>query len=90
MRDLQLVAAHLLRAGLWAGTSLVAAAVARQLVGGDVGRWAPLVASAGIAVIVATPFVTLLAMAVMARRSVLGRYAAATLVFALAGILLAS
>ncbi len=89
MRDLQLVAASLLRAGLWTGTALVAVAGALRLLTGEAGRWAQLAASAGIAVIVAAPFVTLLAMAVRARRSVLGLYAAATLAFALLGILLA-
>ena len=84
-----MVAARLLRAGLWTGTALVTLAGILQLLIGTAGRWAWFAATAGIAVIVATPFVTLLAMAVTARRSVLGLYAGATLAFALLGILLA-
>ena len=90
MRDLQALAALLLRAGLWTGTVLVAAAAALHLLGGSVERWAGVAAATGIGVIVSTPFVTLLALAVKARRSALGAYAGVTLVLALLGVLLAN
>jgi hypothetical protein len=89
MPDLQQVAARLLRAGLWAGTALVAVAGLLHLADGPFGRWERLAAGAGIGVVVAAPFVTLVAMAVAARRSVLAIYAAVTLAFAVLGVLLA-
>jgi hypothetical protein len=86
--DLQRIAARLLRVALGAGVTLVGVAGPLALAGGGASRWAHLAAASGIAVVVAAPFVTLVAMAVAARRSVLVVYAAATLGCALAGILL--
>ena len=88
MGDLQRIAACLLRVALGAGVTLVGVAGPLALAGGGASRWAHLAAASGIAVVVAAPFVTLVAMAVAARRSVLVVYAAATLGCALAGILL--
>jgi hypothetical protein len=90
MRDLQALAAQILRAGLWSGTALVVAASTLDLAGAARERLADITAATGIGVVIATPFVALLAMAVRARRHVLGLYAAATLALALVGILLAA
>jgi len=87
MRDLQLLAAEILRVGLWAGTAIAVAAGGLHLAGLE--PLADLAGVLGIGVIVATPFVTLVALAVRARCSVVGCYAAVTLVFALLGVLLA-
>jgi hypothetical protein len=87
MRDLQIVAAEILKVGLWAGTAIAVAAGALHLAGAE--RMADLTGVVGIGVIVATPFVTLVALAVRARCSVVGCYAAVTLVFALLGVMLA-
>jgi hypothetical protein len=86
--DLQQIAARLLRVALVAGVALVGVAGPLALAGGRAGRWAQLAAASGIAVVIAAPFVTLVAMAVSARRSVLVVYAGVTLVCALAGMLL--
>lgn len=79
-----------MRAGLWSGASLVAAAGLLHTAGAEWTRWEALAGGLGIGLVVATPFVTLLALAVRARRSALGLYAGATLVLALLGVLLAA
>jgi hypothetical protein len=90
MRDLQTLAAQILRIGLWSGTALVAAGGLLQLAGPGTTAGAGLLSAMGIGVIIGTPFVTLFAMGLRARRHVLGWYAAVTLVLALVGLLLAA
>jgi hypothetical protein len=90
VRDAQQAAAILLRATLWAGAGLVMVAGGIDLLGGNwivVGQW---VARVGIGVVLAGPFLTLLAIAVAARRASVAVYAAITIAVALLGAVLAS
>lgn len=79
----------LLGATLWIGATLVIAAGGLDVVGGAARQHAPLLATAGIAVVVAGPFLTLAAIAVSARRASLAAYAIATITIALLGALMA-
>ncbi len=90
MRDAQRVAAILLRVTLWAGASLVFVAGMLDLGGGGwaaVGYW---MAHIGIGVVIAGPFLTLIAIAASARRPSVTVYAMITIAIAVAGALLAT
>jgi hypothetical protein len=87
--DAQRAAAILLRATLWTGAGLVVVAGAVDVLGGgwvSVGLW---VARIGIGVVIAGPFLTLVAIAVAARRVSVAVYAAVTIAVALLGAVLA-
>jgi hypothetical protein len=89
VRNAQKAAAILLRATLWVGAGLVVVAGGIDLLGGNwtlVGLW---VARVGIGVVLAGPFLTLVAIAAAARRRSVAVYATITLAVALLGALIA-
>jgi hypothetical protein len=90
VRDPQHVAAILLRATLWVGAWLVILAGMLDLGKGRWAEWGFWVAHAGIAVVIAGPFLTLIAIAISARRTSVTVYAMITIAIALAGALLAT
>lgn len=87
MADLQRAAARLLRVALGCGAALVALGVLLHTAGAvGPGR---LVGGCGVAIVVGAPFATLLAIAMVGRRTATALYAVASLVLALVGLVLA-
>ena len=89
MGDAQRAASLLLRATLWSGAGLVVVAGALDLFGGhwvSAGLW---MARIGVGVVIAGPFLTLIAIALAARRASVAVYAAITITVALLGAVLA-
>ena len=87
MPDLQRTAARLLRAALAIGAAFAALGIVLDAAGVTApGR---LASGIGIAVVVVAPFATLIAIAVVGRRTGTALYAVASLVLAVLGLLLA-
>jgi hypothetical protein len=85
--DPQRTAARLLRTALWGGAALVALGVVLDTAGAAApGR---LASGIGVGVVVAAPFATLVAIAVVGRRTATALYAIGSLVLAALGLWLA-
>ena len=88
MPDLQRSAARLLRVALGVGAALVALGILLGAVGAaGPGR---LASAVGVAVVVAAPFATLIAIAMLGRKTGTAVYAAASLALATLGLLFAA
>jgi hypothetical protein len=85
--DLHRAAARLLRAALAIGAALAGLGIVLDAAG--VGAPGRLASGIGVAVIVVAPFATLIAIAVVGRRTGTALYAVASLVLAALGLLLA-
>jgi hypothetical protein len=90
VRDAQRVAAILLRATLWTGALLVIIAGMLDFGRGTWAVWGFWIAHVGIGVVIAGPFLTLIAIAASARRPSVTVYAMITIAIALAGAILAT
>lgn len=89
MPDAQRAAAILLRATLWTGAGLVIIAGGTNLLGSGWAQASLWIARIGIGVVIAGPFLTLVAIAAAARRVSVAVYAAVTIAVALLGAVLA-
>jgi hypothetical protein len=89
VRDPQHAASVLLRVTLWAGAFLVMVAGALNVGGGGWAEWGQRVARVGIGVVIAGPFLTLVAIAATVRRGSVTAYAMVTIAIALIGAFLA-
>lgn len=87
MPDLQRAAARLLRAALAAGAALVATGV--LLTAAGLSTPGNAVGGVGIGIVVLAPFATLIGIAAVGRRTSTAVYAVASIVLAVAGLLLA-
>jgi len=85
--DLQRVVARLFRAALWGGAGCIVAGGGIDLLGFT--RVASVVALLGVGIVVAAPFVILVSVAIVGRRTPTARWAIASLLVAALGYVLA-